>query len=168
MAVILGELRESYKALLSERGLSLSSQTVDAARLAAQSVDAGAGEVAGIAVNLMREWRQLIDDPEEDGPEGWFSLTYTFDAFAGEVAGNLRHYAAVEYVTGAAVELPAEAITPSGVGQLVQIDFNEEVNEDDPGVQMLRKFSSVIGIAEENFLNGMPCEIDELRATVFG
>lgn len=164
MAVILGELRESYKPFLSDRGLSLSAQTVDAARLAAQSGD-GVGE---IATGLTREWRQLIDDPEEDGPKGWFSLTHTFEAFTGEMAGEWRHYAAAEYATDAAAQLPIEAVTVSGPGRLVKIDFNEELDEDSFGGQMLVKFASVIRLAEETVSNGVPCGIDELQAAVFG
>ena len=164
MAVILGELRESYKPFFSDRGLSLSAQTVDAARLAAQP-GAGVGE---IATRLMREWGQLLDDPKVDGPKGWFSLTHTFEAFTGELAGEWPPYAAAEYVTDAAAQFPVEKVTVSGPGQLVKIDFNEELDEDSPGGQMLRKFVSVIRFAEEKAGSGVPCEVDELRAAVFG
>jgi hypothetical protein len=164
MAVILGELRESYRPFLSGRGLSLSAQTVDVARLAAQPGD----DVSEMARGLMRDWRQLLDDPEEDGPKGWFSLTYTFEAFAGEMAGEWPPYAAAEYVTDAAAQLPVEAVTVSGPGRLVKIDFNEELDEDSPGGQMLREFVSVIRFAEEKSGHGVPCAIDELRAAVFG
>ncbi len=165
MAVILGELRESYKPFLSDRGLSLSSQTVDAARLAVQPGNPGVGEMA---TGLMLEWRQLIDDPEEDGPKGWFPLTYTFEAFTGEMAGKLKQYAAVEHVTDAAAELPVEAVSVSRAGRLVQIDYDEELDEDSPGGQMLSKFVSAIRFAEEKVGNGASCGIDELRAAVFG
>ncbi len=165
MSVILGELRESYKPFLTDRGLSLSSQTVDAARLAATP---GGPGVAEIATKLMQEWRQLMDDPQEDRPEGYFSLKHTFHSFAGEMAGEWRHYAAVEYVTDAATELPAEAVTVSRAAQLVKFDYDEEADEDSPGVQMLRKIISVIRFAEEKIGNGMPCEPDEFRAAVSG
>jgi hypothetical protein len=165
MAIILDELRESYRPFLTDRGLSLSSQTVDVTRLAAQPGGPGVGE---IAAKLVQEWRQLMDDPQEDRPEGCFSLKHTFHSFAGELAGEWRHYAAVEYVTDAAAELPIEVTTVSRPGQLVKYDYDEEVDEDSPGVQMLRKFISVIRFAEEKVSNGMPCEPDEFRAAVFG
>lgn len=160
MAVILGELRESYKPFFSDRGLSLSAQTVDAARLAAQPGD-GVGKMV---MRLMQEWRQLLDDPEVDGPIGWFSLTHTFEAFAGEMAGEWPPYAAAEYITDAAAQFPVEAVTVNGPGRLVKIDFNEELDENSPGGQMLRKFVSVIRFAEEKAGSGVPCGIDELRA----
>ena len=155
MTVMLSELRESYRPFFSDRGLSLSAQTVDVSRLAAQP-EGGVGEMA---MRLMQEWGQLLDDPEEDGPKGWFSLTHTFEAFAGEMAGEWPPYAAAEYVTDAAAQLPVEAVTVSGPGQLVKIDFNEELDEDSPGGQMLRKFVSVIRFAEEKAGSGEPCQM---------
>jgi hypothetical protein len=165
MTVILDELRESYKPFLTGSGLSLSSQTADAARLAARPGSPDAGE---IATKLMQEWRQLMDDPQEYRLESCSSLKHTFHSFAGEMAGEWPPYSAVSYVTDAATELPTAVTMASRSPQLVKYDYDEEVDGNSPGVQMLRKFISVIRFAEEKVSNGIPCEPDEFRATVFG
>ena len=96
-------------------------------------------------------------------------MTYTFHAFAGELAGEFRHYAAMEYMTDAAAKIPTvSAAATQPRPRLIQIDLKQEADEASAGVQMLRKFSLLARIAAEQAEEDCPWNPDEMRSVVFG
>jgi hypothetical protein len=164
MCVIAAEIRAAYFGLLSANGRVLSSQTIDVAGRAARS---GASRGNDRHRELFGAWQRLIADPAEDGPAGWFAAVYTFRDLAGEIAGERAPWAALEWVTGTAADLPEAEPTDSGP-RLVGITLREEVSEDSPTVQMLRNFEQVAGFAAELAQQERPCDPDAIRSAVIG
>jgi hypothetical protein len=164
MCAIGGQLREAYADLLREEARALAAQTVEELRAACLSADS---VVAG-ALALSQRWQELLDDPTTSGPVGLFSAMVTFHLLTLELAGEARPRAAVNYVDGAASQLPDPGISLPPGPHLVRDDPAEIADETSPGVQLLRKFGEVATLAGRRHDAGLRCDPESLRSAVFG
>jgi hypothetical protein len=162
MCVIATEIRDAYFGFLSENGRALSSRTIDALS-SAVSDEGGDG-----GCELFGEWEQLIADPAEDGPSGWFATTFTFRDLAGELAGERAPLTALTWLTNTAFDLPEDGPAERSGPRLVKIDFNEEADEDSPKLRMLRKFEWIAGFTAELARQELPYGPETIRSAVLG
>jgi hypothetical protein len=162
MCVIATEIREAYFPFSSENGRALSLKTIDAVS-SAVSDEGGDG-----GFELFGEWEQLIADPAEDGPSGWFAAAFTFRDLAGELARERAPRTALTWLTNTAVDLPEDRPAERSGPRLVKIDFNKEADEDSPQLRMLRKFEWIAGFAAELARQELPCGPDTILSAAPG
>jgi hypothetical protein len=162
MCVIAIEIREAYFAFLSENGRALSSKTIDAVSFAVSNEDGDAGR------ELFGEWEQLIADPAEGVPSGWFAAAYTFRDLAWDLTAERVSRTALTWFTNTAVDLPEDGPAERSGPRLVKINFNEEADEDSPKLRLLRKFEWIAGFAADLARQELPYGPDTIRSAVLG
>lgn len=168
ISVIARQLAELYADVLPEEGRLLAAQTTDAAKTAYLAGTPAADD----ALRLHQRWTQLIGDPDDpsnpiDGPLGMFCAMYTFDELAGELAGKVVRYAAVDQVTNAAEELPDPRVPAPAGPQLVRVGA-EEADEKSRAVQLMHKYEEVAALAARQHRTGLLCDPDQFYSVVFG
>jgi hypothetical protein len=161
MWIICGELRVLYQDRLSEREHSLMDETLGLVRQVAMT-----GVVTGVrsqqAVRLRTQWETLMSQREGTVKAGQWNTWVAFGELCGEIAGSYDRYASCEMLYIAATDRWREKVRPDG--RPIPMTGDEEVADDSPMAQMLRRLSRVVSEVG----NSNDTDPAEIRAGILG
>lgn len=112
-------LQDAYHPFLSDADIRLMSRTLTLLRSCSHSEST---DIVNEAQRLWDDWSTTLDEPEEDGSEGWFAAVYTFQIVCAELAGMTRPCSCLAFLSQAGLLLPEPGM-PLGLVGLVKVDL---------------------------------------------
>jgi hypothetical protein len=137
MCVLCEMLRNQYRDRLGETEQPLMTETI---RIAEETAESGRpDDHHEIAATLRQQWAALIDDDWNVTPGHW-NTWCTYDAIAGEIVGNAKHYSGTERLLLAITD-PWREPYP---GKARRINPDELADDASPMAQALAAFNRVV------------------------